>query len=64
MEIVTTGIGGTIVLALDIYAIYSILTSRNSAGAKILWTILVLLLPILGFIIWLLAGPRSTAATI
>ncbi|MEZ5766441.1 MAG: PLD nuclease N-terminal domain-containing protein [Paracoccaceae bacterium] len=64
MEIVTTGIGGTIVLALDIYAIYNILTSRISAGAKILWTILVLLLPILGFIIWLLAGPRSTAATI
>ena len=64
MDIMTTGIGGTIVLALDIFAIYSILTSGSSGGAKVLWTILVLLLPILGFIIWLLAGPRSTAATI
>lgn len=62
MEIVTTGIGGTIVLALDIFAIYNILTSGSGAGAKILWTILVLLLPILGFIIWLIAGPRSRTA--
>lgn len=62
MEIVTTGIGGTIVLALDIYAIYNILTSGSGAGSKILWTILVLLLPILGFIIWLIAGPRARTA--
>ena len=62
MDIVTTGIGGTIVLALDIYAIYNVLTSGSSAGAKILWTILVLALPIVGFLIWLLAGPRSATA--
>lgn len=62
MELVTTGIGGTIVLALDIYAIYNVLTSGSSTGAKILWTILVLALPILGFVIWLLAGPRSATA--
>ena len=63
MEIVTTGIGGTIVLALDIFAIYSVLTSGASTGAKILWTIVILALPILGFIIWLLAGPKSARAT-
>ncbi|MCK8463191.1 PLD nuclease N-terminal domain-containing protein [Aliiroseovarius sp. S1339] len=51
--------GGAIVLALDIYAIYNIMTSRSSALVKVLWTVFVLLLPILGFIVWLLFGPRS-----
>ncbi|MCI2394038.1 PLD nuclease N-terminal domain-containing protein [Aliiroseovarius sediminis] len=62
MDNLTTSFGGAIVLALDIYAIYSILSSGSSALAKVLWTIFVLLLPILGFIVWLLLGPRSTGA--
>lgn len=54
-----TGIGGLIVLALDIWAIVSIIGSGASTGKKVLWVLLVLILPILGFIIWLVAGPRS-----
>lgn len=54
-----SGIGGLIVLALDIWAIVSIIGSRASTGSKVLWTLLVLILPILGFIIWLVAGPKS-----
>ncbi len=54
------GIGGLILLALDIWAIVSIISSRSSTGAKVLWTLLVLVLPLVGFIIWLLAGPRSS----
>lgn len=53
------GLFGLIVLALDIWAIISILGSNASTGAKVLWTLLVLVLPVLGFIIWLVAGPRS-----
>lgn len=53
------GIGGLIVLALDIWAIVSIIGSRSSTGAKVVWTLLVLILPLVGFIIWLLAGPRA-----
>ena len=53
------GLGGLIVLGLDIYAIVSVLGSNRDTGAKVLWTLLILVLPILGFIIWLLAGPRS-----
>ena len=53
------GIGGFIVLVLDIWAIVSIIGSTASTGAKVLWVLLILLLPILGFIIWLVAGPRS-----
>lgn len=58
------GLGGALVLALDIYAIYSIMTSNNSAASKILWTLLVLILPLLGFILWLLFGPRSSVGTL
>ncbi|SFB11033.1 Phospholipase_D-nuclease N-terminal [Poseidonocella pacifica] len=57
MEI--TGIGGLIVLALDIWAVISILGSGVSTGKKVLWVLLVVILPLLGFIIWLIFGPRS-----
>ncbi|WP_420862983.1 PLDc N-terminal domain-containing protein [Algirhabdus cladophorae] len=57
------GFGGIIVLALNIWAIISIFGSGASTGGKVLWTLLVLVLPVLGFIIWFFAGPRSAAAT-
>lgn len=46
------------VLALDIWAIVSILGSASSTGAKIGWVLAILILPILGFLVWLFAGPR------
>ncbi|WP_152453441.1 PLD nuclease N-terminal domain-containing protein [Roseivivax sp. THAF197b] len=55
-----TGIGGLIILALDIWALVSIVGSSASAGKKVLWSLLVIVLPILGFTIWFFAGPRST----
>ncbi|PPB81176.1 phospholipase D-like protein [Albidovulum inexpectatum] len=56
------GIGGFILLVLDVWAIVSILSSSSSTGNKVLWTLLVILLPLVGFIIWLIAGPRSARA--
>ncbi|ANB33733.1 PLDc N-terminal domain-containing protein [Rhodovulum sulfidophilum] len=56
-----TGIGGLIVLVLDIWAIVSVLNSGTGTGNKVLWILLVLLLPLVGFIIWLIAGPRSAS---
>lgn len=53
------GIGGFIVLVLNIWAIVSIIGSGASTGGKVLWTLLVLVLPIVGFVVWLLAGPRA-----
>lgn len=53
------GLIGIIILVLDIWAIVSIITSNSSVGAKVLWTLLVIILPIIGFIIWLIAGPRA-----
>lgn len=58
------GIFGILVLIADIYAIINIFSSRVSVGAKVLWTLLVLVLPVVGFIIWFFAGPRGNQATV
>ena len=57
-----TGFWGLIILALDIWAIISVIGSSAGTGTKVLWTLLVLLLPVIGFIIWLIFGPRSGSA--
>lgn len=56
------GLFGLLVLIADLYAIYNVLTSGSSTGAKIVWTLAILILPVLGFIAWLVAGPRGRAA--
>jgi hypothetical protein len=54
------GFGGFVLLVLNIWAIVSIFGSREGTGSKVFWTLLVIILPLLGFIIWLLAGPRAS----
>lgn len=58
------GLIGLIVLIADIYALYNILTSGASVLAKVVWALAVIMLPVLGFIAWLVAGPRGSAARI
>jgi hypothetical protein len=53
------GLWGLIVLVADVWAIVNIFQSRATTGMKVLWTVLVVLLPVLGFIIWLIAGPKT-----
>jgi hypothetical protein len=50
---------GLIVLVADVWAILNVFQSRTSTGGKVLWTALVLFMPVFGFIIWFFAGPRS-----
>ena len=50
------GVGGLIVLVLDIYCLYLILTDGRDGANKLLWILVVLLLPILGPILYLLLG--------
>ncbi|AQS47443.1 MULTISPECIES: PLDc N-terminal domain-containing protein [Thioclava] len=57
-------IGGLIVLILDIWAIVSIFGSGASTGKKVLWILLIIILPVIGFIIWLIAGPKGAKATV
>ncbi|VEF10133.1 Uncharacterised protein [Pseudomonas fluorescens] len=53
------GLIGLIILALDIWAIIKVLKSGASTGMKIVWVLLIILLPVLGLIIWAIAGPRG-----
>jgi len=56
------GLGGLIVLFADVWAIVNIFQSSGSTGDKVLWTVLVILLPVLGFILWFFFGPRTGRA--
>jgi hypothetical protein len=48
-----------LILAADVWAILQVFQSRESNGTKVLWVVLILVLPILGLIIWYFAGPRG-----
>ena len=51
------GILGLIVLIADIFAIIKIVQSSASTGLKILWVVIVLVLPLIGLIVWFFIGP-------
>ncbi|WP_425427220.1 PLD nuclease N-terminal domain-containing protein [Actibacterium ureilyticum] len=57
-----TGLGGLLLFALDIWALVSIINSPASTGTKVIWSLVVIFLPLIGFIAWLFAGPRSARA--
>lgn len=57
------GLFGLILLGLNIWAIVSIVSSAATAGKKALWILLIVVLPLVGFIIWLIAGPRGKVGT-
>jgi hypothetical protein len=61
MGIEVGGIFGLLILIANIWAIVHIIGSAASTGSKVLWTLLILILPVIGLIIWLLAGPRRTS---
>jgi hypothetical protein len=52
-----TGIGGLLILIADIYAIVMILQSSAKSIEKLVWSLVVFLLPLIGLIIWYFAGP-------
>ena len=53
------GILGLLILAGDIWAIINVIQSSASNGKKLVWILVVLLLPLLGLILWFLLGPRD-----
>ncbi len=55
------GLVGLVILALDIWAIVKIIGSPASTGAKVLWILLIIILPVVGLIIWWLMGPKGEA---
>jgi len=48
-----------LILVADVWAILQVFQSRESNGTKVLWTVLIVLLPVVGLIIWFFAGPRG-----
>ncbi|WP_417515471.1 PLDc N-terminal domain-containing protein [Minwuia sp.] len=62
MGIEVGGLFGLIILILDIYAIVKTLQSGASTGAKVIWVLVILLLPLLGLLLWLLFGPKGNKA--
>jgi hypothetical protein len=53
------GLLGLIVLIADVWAIVKTLKSSASNGMKAFWVILILILPVVGLLVWLFAGPRG-----
>jgi succinate dehydrogenase/fumarate reductase cytochrome b subunit len=59
MNIGYHSVWGVLILAGDIWAIINILQSTASSEKKLIWTIAVVLLPVLGLIMWYFLGPRD-----
>lgn len=52
------GLVGLVILALDIWAIVHIVQARRSAEYKLLWVVVILLLPLVGLVLWWLLKDR------
>jgi len=50
---------GLLVLVADVWAIVTIVQSGATTGVKLLWVVIVLLLPVVGVVLWYLLGPRT-----
>lgn len=59
MNVEVSGLLGLIILVLDVWAIVKTISSTAPTGTKVLWIVIILLLPVLGLIIWAFAGPRK-----
>lgn len=56
------GLFGLVVLIADVWAIVNVFQSSGDTGRKVLWTVLVIILPVLGFILWYFLGPKTRRA--
>ena len=56
------GVLGALILIGDIWALINILQSSFATDKKLLWVIVVALLPLVGLILWYFLGPRDRKA--
>jgi hypothetical protein len=56
------GLFGLLVLIADVWAIVNIFQSSADTGNKVLWIVIVFVLPLLGFILWYFWGPKTGKA--
>ena len=50
---------GIVVLVLDIIALFDFIKSSVDTGKKILWVILILVLPVIGMILYFVIGKKK-----
>jgi len=50
-----------IVLLVDLWAIANVWHTTKTIGTKVGWAVLILALPVIGLVIWGIAGPRGVA---
>ncbi len=50
---------GLLVLVLDIIAIMAVLGSSNTTAMKLVWVVIILLLPIVGMLLWFFIGAKQ-----
>jgi len=60
MGIEVGGLLGLIILVLDVWALVKTVQSGAGTGAKVVWIVLIIILPVFGFILWLLLGPKGS----
>jgi len=58
------GLWGLIVLIADVWALINIVQSGADTGTKVLWVVLVIFLPVLGFVLWYFIGPKTARASL
>ena len=56
----TGGLFALLILIADLWAVANVLGSRASLVGKVLWVLAILVLPLLGLLVWLVAGPRAS----
>ncbi len=59
MGMIFGGLFGVLFVIAEVCCILSISRSGASFGAKLMWILLVLALPVLGLMIWVIAGPKQ-----
>lgn len=59
MGVEVGGFLGLVLLALDVYAMIKTVQSNAGTGAKVVWIVIILLLPLVGLIAWFLLGPKG-----
>ncbi|OQX13293.1 MAG: hypothetical protein BWK73_12410 [Thiothrix lacustris] len=59
MNIEVGGLLGLIILIINVWAIVKVVQSGASTGTKVLWIVLILVLPVLGLLLWFFMGPRG-----
>ena len=53
------GLFGLVLLVLDVWALVNVVQSSTETPKKVGWIVLIVVLPLAGFLIWAFAGPRE-----